>query len=177
MCCKLLDVVALAKPAGTWCAHCAPGRGCGIYADRPGECRTFQCGWLVDPALGEEWRPSHSRVMLVSEAGSNRLAAHVDPARPDAWRRPHIHTALRQWAAMAARTRGQVVVYVGRRATAILPDRDVELGLMADDEVIATSVSITPAGATLDAFKLRRDDPRAMRPGVLLPGATVPARS
>ena len=156
MCCKLLDVVALAKPAGSWCAHCAPGRGCGIYEGRPGECRSFRCGWLVDEKLGEEWRPSRSRIMLVSEAGSNRIAAHVDPARPDAWRRAPFHGVLRGWARAAARVRGQIVVYVGRRATVVLPDRDVDLGVLEDDEVIATREFSGPTGVKLEAFKLRR---------------------
>ena len=160
MCCKLLDVVALAKPAGAWCRHCTPGVGCGIYESRPGECRTFQCGWLVDPALGEEWRPSRSHIMLVTEAGVNRIAAHVDPARPDSWRRQPFHRTLRSWAAAAARVRGQVVVYVGRRATVILPDRDVDLGAIADDEAIATSGRMTPSGLRLEVFKVRRDDPQ-----------------
>lgn len=157
LCCKLLDVVALAKPAGSWCAHCAPGRGCGIYEDRPPECRNFKCGWLVDPKLGEEWRPSRSRIMLVAQAGSNRLAAHVDPSRPDAWRRPPFHGALRAWARAAAAVQGQVVVYVGRRATVVLPDRDVELGIVAEDEAIATRVQ----AGRLDAFKVRRPEPAA----------------
>ena len=157
MCCKLLDVVALAKPAGTWCPHCAPGRGCGVYDTRPGECRSFQCGWLVDPKLGEEWRPSRSRIMLVSEAGSNRLAAHVDPARADAWRRAPFYTALKRWAQAAARQRGQVVVYVGRQATVVLPDRDVPLGELSPHEAIATRERMTPGGLRWETFKVPRD--------------------
>lgn len=161
MCCKLLDVVALAKPAGRWCPHCAPGVGCGVYEDRPGECRSFRCGFLIDPALGEHWRPSRSHLMLVAEAGRNGLAVHVDPARPDAWRREPYFGWLKTRARDAARVRGQVVAYVGRRAIVILPDREMDLGPIGDDEVIATRERMTPDGPRLEAFKLRRTDPTA----------------
>jgi hypothetical protein len=127
LCCKVMAISALAKPQGTWCGHCAVGTGCRIYAARPEECARFACGWLVDPKLGEEWRPSRSRIILIAQRGDNRLVAHVDPARPDAWRREPYYGRLKEWARAAAAVQGKVLVYVGRRATLILPDRDVVL--------------------------------------------------
>jgi hypothetical protein len=35
LCCKVMAIEALAKPAGSWCRHCKPGQGCAIYAERP----------------------------------------------------------------------------------------------------------------------------------------------
>ena len=35
LCCKVLSVFELAKPAGKWCTHCRPGNGCDVYATRP----------------------------------------------------------------------------------------------------------------------------------------------
>jgi hypothetical protein len=153
-----MAVCALDKPAGTWCPNCATGVGCRIYLDRPPECRSFACGWLVDPKLGEEWRPSRSRIVLVAQQGQNRLAAHVDPTRPDAWRREPFYGRLKEWARAAARVRGQVVVYVGRRATVLLPDRDVALGVMGDDDVIAVSERVTASGLQYDARLAHRED-------------------
>lgn len=55
----MLGVPELEKRVGEPCAHVCSS-GCGIYADRPGSCRTFECQWLrgllevdgsVDPAL------------------------------------------------------------------------------------------------------------------------------
>jgi hypothetical protein len=37
LCCKVMAVEALGKPAGSWCSHCKPGRGCLIYETRPEE--------------------------------------------------------------------------------------------------------------------------------------------
>jgi len=53
MCCTWLGVPELGKDAGVPCVHLTP-RGCGIYVDRPHECREFTCAWLVgvgDPSV------------------------------------------------------------------------------------------------------------------------------
>ena len=67
-------------------------------------------------------------------AGEKRLAVHVDPARPDAWRAAPYHADLRQWAVAANRMGFQVYVAIGRRIVAILPHEDVDLGLFGDDD-------------------------------------------
>src|ERR1700730_953620 len=35
MCCKLPLIEELNKPIDRWCRHAVPGKGCGIYTDRP----------------------------------------------------------------------------------------------------------------------------------------------
>ncbi len=156
LCCKVMEIAAVDSAVGQWCRHCAPSSGCGIYHDRPPACRSFECSWLVDPNLGPAWEPRRSRIVLVCMAGSNRISAHVDPGRPDAWRRAPYYAQLKTWSRQAVAARGQVVVYVGRRATVILPDREVDLGLMTDDEVIVTAGRMTPAGLRLDVSKAAR---------------------
>ena len=51
LCCKVMAIEELAKPAGQWCRHCKPGRGCLIYDSRPAECSAFDCLWLIDAAV------------------------------------------------------------------------------------------------------------------------------
>ena len=36
MCCKVPYIKEFEKPAGVWCRHAVPGKGCGIYESRPG---------------------------------------------------------------------------------------------------------------------------------------------
>lgn len=156
-----MPIGAFGKPAGEWCRHCAPGKGCGFYENRPDECRIFECGFLTMTGMTEEWRPSKSKIVLVGELGGARIAAHVDPGSPGAWRREPYYSQLKQWARQAASQRMQVIVCVGRHCYVILPDRDVDLGIVADDEIVLTVVEPTPAGARLDAVKIRKDDPRA----------------
>jgi hypothetical protein len=51
-------------------------------------------------------------------------------------------------------------VFVGRRAIVIFPDRDVDLGILAEDERILVLRRPTPAGMHLEALKVKSDDPR-----------------
>ena len=169
MCCKTLSITDQQKPKDLWCPKCDVGKGCSIYPDRPQECVTFYCGWLTIPGwIDPKWRPAQSKIVLLSELEGNRMAAHVDPGSPMAWRDEPFYSDLKRWAAMAAPSMGQVVVQIGRRVIVILPDRDVDLGEVAADERIVTAERMTPFGPSLDAMKMKQDDPRiaGMKPGV-----------
>jgi len=88
LCCKVMAIEALAKPANAWCRHCKPGRGCAIYAERPAECESFACLWLVNDLLDERWKPSRSKLVLTtSEDG---IEVRCDPGFPDAWRKQQL---------------------------------------------------------------------------------------
>jgi len=134
MCCWVLDVAELAKPAGTDCPHCVKSGGCGIYASRPTACSEFYCGYLALPFVHERWFPDSCGMMIFPDANQKRLAVHVDPAHPSAWQAEPYHADLRQWAAAADRMGFQVYVAVGRRIIAILPHDDVDLGMFEPDD-------------------------------------------
>ena len=61
LCCKVMRVEEIAKLPGVWCKECAPGKGCKIYATRPGPCRDFHCSWLIQAELGPEWFPATAK--------------------------------------------------------------------------------------------------------------------
>jgi hypothetical protein len=46
LCCKLVPVEQLEKPAGVRCKHQRSGKGCMIYAKRPWSCREWTCLWI-----------------------------------------------------------------------------------------------------------------------------------
>jgi hypothetical protein len=54
----------------------------------------------------------------------------------------------------------QVIVCVGDRSIAILPDQDVDLGHVADDDRIIVSEGVENGRLRLRATKMRADDPR-----------------
>jgi hypothetical protein len=132
-----------------------------IHSERPQECSDFFCGYLTSPDLGEEWKPSHSKIVIAPELNANRIAVHVDPQRPDAWKQEPYYSTLKQLAGKAAPDRGQVVVFVGSRVYMVFPDRDVDLGVVGKDELIVTGERMTPLGIQSEAFKIHKDDPRA----------------
>ena len=160
MCCMVLGIGELDKPKGVWCPHCSTRRSCDTYETRPEECRTFNCGYLTNPNVGEEWKPTKSKLILVSDMGGNRLTVQVHPSRPDAWRKEPYYSALKNWARKVAPQFGQVIARVGSHTTMILPDRDVDLGDVDADHFVVTAERDTPTGSRLEALVLHKDDPR-----------------
>jgi hypothetical protein len=127
LCCKLMGVEAIAKPADIWCRHFAKGVGCAIYAERPGACRAFQCLWSLTDGLGEEWRPDRSKLVLSSDA-DGRVIVEVDPATPSAWRREPYHSVFRTWSDARKPLPLQVLVRVNNRILVVFPETEIEIG-------------------------------------------------
>ncbi len=123
------------------------------------ECAAFQCGYIVEPGLDERWKPAESRLVLWSTGDT--MFVHVDPQRPDAWKREPYYANIKQWAIDALAVGAQVTVQIGSRVIMILPDRDVDLGVVSSDEIAVTTRIQTPRGVRYDALKLNRNDPRA----------------
>jgi hypothetical protein len=126
MCCKLVAVHELQKPAQTWCRHCTIGAGCQIYDTRPDDCRTFYCGWLLDPGMTDAWQPSRSKMVVKFEP--RRIVIHVDKDRRDAWRKEPFQSQIRAWAQAAMAHQGEVLVFEGLEAVRVLPNGEQKLG-------------------------------------------------
>lgn len=69
MCCRVLEIQSLDKPAGILCRH-NTGRGCGIYLERPEACARWNCLWLRISALPDSLRPDRSGVMFSLDSRS-----------------------------------------------------------------------------------------------------------
>jgi hypothetical protein len=79
ICCKLVGVDEIGKPAGEWCGQCEIGKGCRIYLARPEPCRAFRCLWLQIDNMPDELRPDRSRVVLTTTTDGENVVAIVDP--------------------------------------------------------------------------------------------------
>jgi hypothetical protein len=169
LCCKLLEVEALEKPSNRWCDRCDVGRGCRAYDARPDDCRDFYCGYLTLPQLDAAWHPSLAKLIVCLQP--NTIYVHVDPSRPHAWRAEPYYARLKLWARDAMRSKGQVIVCLAKKRVVVLPDRDVDLGILESDEMIVTEERRGDRGIELHPFKMKRDDPRA---GRLLPSSSRP---
>lgn len=156
MCCFLPAIDALSKPPGTWCSRCTTRRACDDHENRPDECRAFFCHYLVDPDIGDEWKPAKSKLLLVLGSDGRRLTIFVDPNRPDAWRREPFYGQIKQWASASIAAGAQVVIDVKGRKTLILPAKDVEFGLVRPDEEIVTTLERGPGGLIADAYLRKR---------------------
>lgn len=141
LCCKVMGILELDKPKGVWCEHVLQGRGCGIYADRPHSCRVFSCLWLLEPTLGEEWKPEKSKLVIVPDNDTRATRVYVDAATPNAWMREPYLSALVDFMHKGMAEGRLVFINVGVKHSLMLPDakagwRLEPLGtLQAGDEV------------------------------------------
>jgi hypothetical protein len=149
--------------------------GCGIYEKRPAECRGFQCGYLLEPELDEQWKPSTSR-LVVASAGPNCCYVYVDPQRPNAWRREPYYSRIKHWTKQALEAGGQIAVFVGTRVWMALPQGDVDLGIYGPDDMIVVDKTVTARGVTYSGRMVNKDDPRA-RGSPMSPFSMTPLNS
>lgn len=137
-----------------------PGRvGCSIYETRPFDCSAFICGFLTLPELGEEWRPAVSRLVIFDSLAEGAINVAVDPERPDAWRRQPYYASLQAWSRRALAKQRRVIVHVRGRRIAVLPDHAVDLGVVADDELICVVHKAAELGRDLsyEPYVVKRD--------------------
>ena len=150
LCCKVYNVVAFGKPAGTWCSHCEPSLGCTIHASRPSECAAFDCLWKTTPALPMHWKPDQAKMVLTVHPKTNNIQVVVDPDLPSAWTRQPYHSQLRVLAKSNMAKGHLVIVFVGELATLVLPDQDVPLGVLTLDQVVSVMLEPGPGGGAYE---------------------------
>lgn len=154
LCCKVMGIGALEKPANQWCNHCPSKQGCAIYEERPQECADFHCLYLTASWLGPEWQPLKSRMIIATGNEGRIMTIHVEAQRADAWRREPYYSQIKRWAAAAERTGAQVMVNVDRRVFAIFGTHETDLGKVGTDESIVYVEIPTPAGMRTEARKV-----------------------
>ncbi len=148
LCCKVMAIEQLAKPVSAWCPHCKPGHGCRIYPERPDECHSFNCMWLVNDRLDERWRPSKSKLVLTTS--DDGIEVRCDPGFPDAWRKEPFRSEIREWAVSGETHDVTVVVVIGQRMILVTPDREFDLGIVGPDQRIVRELEGTRVvGATV----------------------------
>ena len=151
LCCKLVGIMELNKPQAQWCPHCVNHSRCGIYETRPDECRTFHCEWLVKSDVGDVWRPTQSKMVLVmvDDGGRLKLVVHVDPGSPLAWRNEPYYSQLKLWSRNLLDRGGTLNVYIKNKVYVVFPDKDVDLGTFAHgDSVVVNARKVGSAWQT-----------------------------
>ena len=94
MCCIVLEIEELKKPAGPACPNCVAGGGCAVYTTRPQVCRDFECEWLTDRALPRPFRPDRIGTILMEAHDADEYRAVCAPGKPLAWRQPRVFAHL-----------------------------------------------------------------------------------
>lgn len=84
LCCTILRVDELAKPAGRDCVHQRGPQGCAIHATRPPICRAYRCLWLQG-GLEDDERPDATGGVVDLETTGVGLRLAIREARPGAF--------------------------------------------------------------------------------------------
>ena len=109
----------------------------------------------MEKTLGLEWKPDRAKFVLVKTDAGRHLTVCADPGYPSAWRRSPYYEQLRQWAAEGLRRLPDLYLVnamIGSRCIVILPDRDVDLGVLAPDEMI----ELQGAGTMVEPRKVKQ---------------------
>lgn len=118
LCCKLVPVAEIQKPANKKCKHQSHLQGCKIYPNRPRSCQSWNCAWLVDEDAADLRRPDrvHYVIDMVldyvtavdNETGKSfdipAIQIWCDEKYPDAHRDPK----LREYLAKHAKAGGAI---------------------------------------------------------------------
>jgi len=115
LCCKLLGIKELKKPAGVWCNLVQIGTGCGQYETRPQSCRDFSCLWLQG-VLPLELKPSEVRAVFSMTTDNAKIVVFVDPGYPDAPKTGELGRTLHRIS-----TKVPVIVICGDKRKMLLP--------------------------------------------------------
>ena len=153
LCCKVYALPELQKPPGVWCQHCTPGKGCGIHAAQPEQCRRFFCHWMTNGNLPDEWKPDRARFVLTIYPSNGFVLGQVDPGSPAAWRRQPDYDGLRTMARKLLEERRHVIMLVGEEATLVMPDGAIPLGRMTAADEFRIEPAFGPNGPTWRATR------------------------
>ncbi len=124
LCCTILRVDELAKPAGRDCVHQRGSSGCAIHAIRPPICRAYRCLWLQG-GLEDDERPDRTGGVVDLETTGVGLRLAIREVRPG------IFDESPALQAIAGRYRASMPVRITDTGDVLDPDRPFRV-LLAD---------------------------------------------
>ena len=84
VCCTVMGAAELAKPFYAQCEH-KVDKGCGIYDNRPQNCKDFVCSWAAGfLGEGDSWRPDHCGLLFFLRRFSDGLWIEIYESAPGA---------------------------------------------------------------------------------------------
>lgn len=134
LCCKLVPVAEIGKPANKRCLSQRTGKGCIVFDGPtfPRSCKVWSCAWLLNDGADLLPRPDHAHYVIdtlpdyitvnAEDGTTGRLPVvqiWVDPKHRNAHRNPR----LRAWISRRAETHGQAALirFSSSEALVLLP--------------------------------------------------------
>ena len=130
------------------------------------------CLWLTHRDLDDRWKPTTAKLLLYTELDGHRIVVHVDPGSPNRWRQEPYYSSIKRMSAFGIDQGAQVVVYIKDRAIVVLPNRDVDLGIVRLEDHIITKELKLPLGLPVIG-KCPSCRSRTFRPKIATSGLSV----
>jgi len=149
LCCTILRVDELAKPAGRDCVHQRGVQGCAIHATRPPICRAYRCLWLQG-GLEDDERPDRTGGIVDLETTGVGLRLAIRETRAG------IFDESRSLQAIAERFRSSMPVRITDAQDPMDPERPFRV-LLADgveQRVAGERVEVYRAGRLVETRRL-----------------------
>ncbi|WP_247432575.1 hypothetical protein [Bradyrhizobium sp. 139] len=102
------------------------------------------------PTMSMQWKPDQSKMVLTLHPETNNIQVVVDPGLPSAWTRQPYHGQLRSLSKNNMPKGHLVVVFVNELATLILPDEDVQLGVLTPEQIVSVTQEAGPDGGVYE---------------------------
>lgn len=146
LCCTVLRVDELAKPAGRDCVHQRGAHGCAIHATRPSICRSYRCLWLQG-GLEDHERPDATLGVVDLETTGIGVRLAIREARPGAF---DASPALQ---AIAERYRASMPVRITDTGDVNDPDRPLRVLLAngVEQRIAGVQVEVLREGRLVEA--------------------------
>jgi hypothetical protein len=105
LCCRLLPIQSIGKPAGQRCKH-QRHTGCMVHEDKPLPCAAWNCRWLSEDDTADVPRPDRSHcvidmmrdIITVDQDGTSQTLEAVqiwcDPKHREAYRAPAVRAYI-----------------------------------------------------------------------------------
>jgi hypothetical protein len=139
LCCTILRVDELAKPAGRDCIHQRGTQGCAIHATRPTICRSYRCLWLQG-GLEDDERPDRTGGIVDLETTGVGLRLAIRESRRGIFdESPALQT-------IAERYRGSMPVRITDAEDVMDPDRPFRV-------LLAGGIEQRVAGERIDVYR------------------------
>jgi hypothetical protein len=109
---------------------------------------------MTAPWLGDEWKPERAKFVLTNDPATRNLLVQVDPGQSRAWKQAPYYEQFKRWSQAALAENKHVIVFVNKAATVVLPDRDVEVGVMEPGDTLSFQKRTTMHGILVDVKKI-----------------------
>lgn len=108
---------------------------------------------MIHEGLGPEWKPEICKFVMTTNPVDLNLYIRIDPGKKTAWHDEPYYSVLKKWANDIMERNNNIFVSSGQTTTILLNDRDVDMGIIQQNEMIYFTKSIRNGNIFVEVSK------------------------